>query len=74
MDNDKYIVIELQTLSDGSVANIVTAHDTINEAQSKYHGVLASAAISAVPIHAAVLLDNHGMVLETYAFEHKTAV
>lgn len=74
MDNDKYIVIELQTLSGGGVANIVTAHDSINEAQSKYHAVLASAAISTIPVHAAVLLDNHGMVLETYAFEHKTAV
>lgn len=74
MDNEKYIVIELQTLSGGSVANIVTAHDTINEAQSKYHGVLAAAAISNIPVHAAVLLDNHGMVLETYAFEHETAM
>ena len=51
----KYIVIELQTATDGSVANIVTVKDTRNEADSTFHSILAAAALSNLPSHAAVL-------------------
>lgn len=61
---DSYIVIELQTMSDGKVANIVTQHTSEAEAQSKYHSVLAAAAVSDLPCHAAVLITNEGVVLE----------
>lgn len=56
----KYLVIELQTAADGSVANLVTAHDTRNAAESKYHHVLAAAAVSNLPVHAAVLIASDG--------------
>lgn len=42
-----YIVIELQKNGD-QVANIVTAHETENDAYSKYHTILAAAAKSTV--------------------------
>ena len=70
MNNEKYIVIELQTMPDGAVANIVTSHNTINAAESAYHSILAAAAISTLPVHSAVLLNNHGLLLEAYSFEH----
>jgi len=66
----KYIVIELQTGTDGKVANIVTDHDTLAEAQHKYYAVLSAAAISTVSVHAAVLMDNQGFALEGKAFNH----
>lgn len=59
-----YIVIELQTMADGKVANLVTQHTSEAEAQSKYHSVLAAAAVSDLPCHAAVLMTNEGVVLE----------
>ena len=65
----KYLVIELQTNTNGSVGNIVWAFDERNEAESKYHAVLASAAISGLPCHAACLLDNTGKLLDRKAFE-----
>lgn len=65
-----YIVIELQTNASGAVSNIVTAHATIEAAYSKYFLVLSSAAVSSVPVHAAVILNNHGEEIEHKAFEH----
>lgn len=69
----KYVVIELQTAKDGKVANIVTSHDTVDEAWSKYHQILASAATSAVPRHAAALLQSDGTLVESRFFEHMEA-
>ena len=43
----KYIVIELQ-VQDGTVANIVTAHDNLQQARAKYHSVLSAAAVSLI--------------------------
>jgi hypothetical protein len=66
----KYVVLELQTNSDGTVGNLVTAHDTRNAAESAYHSVLAAAAISALPKHAAVLLTSEGTLLDSRCYEH----
>ena len=64
-----YIVIELQT-TNGTTANIVTTHATREEAESKYHTVLAAAAISNVEIHAATILTPDGFQLMAKAYNH----
>jgi len=66
----KYIVIEIQTAADGTVGNLVTAHETRSEAESKYHSVLASAAISSIPQHAAALLASDGTLVDSRCYEH----
>ena len=66
-----YIVIELQTNTDGSVGNLVWAFSSKELAFSKYHDVLSAAAVSALPVHAAVILDNHGLQIAAQAFEHE---
>lgn len=66
----KYIVIELQESADGQVSNIVTSHDTANEAESKYHTILASAAVSSVPVHSAVMLNSHGGYSNSQSYDH----
>lgn len=66
----KYIVVEIQTNADGTVGNLVSAYDTRNAAESAFHGILASAAISALPMHAAVLLTSSGSLLDTRCYEH----
>ena len=57
----KYIVIEIQKAADGSVAIPAPAtYDNLFDALSKYHTVLAAAAISAVPVHTCVILNDVG--------------
>lgn len=66
----KFFVIELQTQAGGAVGNIVTAHDTQNAAESAYHMILASAAISELPCHAAVILTEEGFPLLHQCYKH----
>lgn len=63
-----FIVIEIQT--DGSVATIVNQYATINEAEAKFHQILAAAAVSSVPVHAAVILSNTGSLVRFEYFSH----
>lgn len=66
----KYIVIELQESADGQVANIVTSHDTVNEAESKYHAILSAAAVSSVPVHSAIMVNSHGGYINSQSYDH----
>lgn len=66
----QYIVIELQTDKDGAVANIVTKHPTLQEAESKYHAVLSAAAVSSVPQHAAVIIGSNGHQYAAKCYVH----
>ena len=66
----KYILIELQTNRDGTVGNIVTAYDELPQAESAWHSVLAAAAISTLPVHAAVLVNSLGEVVESRCYTH----
>ena len=66
-----YIVIELQTNTSGTVGNIVTAYNTREQAFQKFYTILAAAAVSSLPVHAAVILDNKGILIASQAFEHE---
>ena len=63
-----YIVMEIQKSSTAST--IVNTYDTLNEAENKYHTILAYAAISNVPKHSAVLLTEEGDYIKHECFEH----
>lgn len=65
-----YIVIELQTNADNSVSNIVTGFNTLPEAYNKYYSILASAAISELPVHSAMIATNEGFAVESKCFKH----
>ena len=56
----KYLVLEIQTAADG-------------EAMSAFYMILAAAAVSSVPVHAAVLMMNNGAVLKSEVFDHREA-
>ena len=66
-----FVVIELQKNKDGSVANIVTEHSTQPEAESKYHAVLAAAAVSVIPVHSAVIVSEEGFPLAHQCYKHE---
>ena len=65
-----FIVIELQT-TNGQTAHIVTTHTTREEAESKFHLILSSAAVSTIPIHAAAILDEFGCILANGSYIHE---
>ena len=67
-----YIVIELQA-NGGQVANIVTTHSTREDAESKFHIVLAAAAVSTVGKHSAVMLSDEGFTLRNECYKHEAA-
>lgn len=65
-----YIVIELQTNAAGQTANLVTAYDNQPQAENKFHTILASAAVSNVPKHAAVILNEDGLIVKQWCYDH----
>ena len=66
----KYLVIEIQRNADGTIGNFVWTFDTINEAESKYHSVLAYAAVSTVYTHSAVILNETGFCVKSQSYTH----
>lgn len=66
----KYVVIEIQTLSDGQISCLATPYDSQMQAESSYHSVLAAAALSNLPRHAAVLMTSDGSVQASQYYEH----
>ena len=63
-----YIVMEIQ--KGNTASTIVDSYETLNEAENKYHTILAYAAISNVPKHSAVLLTEEGDYIKHECFEH----
>lgn len=63
----KYTVIEMQN---GVVGANVWTYDTINAAENKYHTVLAAAAVSAVEVHSAALLNESGLCVKHESYKH----
>ena len=66
----KYLVIEIQKFDGGTMSTISFSYDDINEAEAKYHSILSTAAISSVPIHSAVLLNETGYHIKHESFNH----
>lgn len=66
----KYITIEIQSYPDGTVGFLTFDYTDKAQAESKYHAVLSAAAVSALPQHAAILIDNTGKLLERQCYTH----
>lgn len=64
-----FIVMEIQ--KGVSVSTIVNTYETRNQAEQKYHTVLAYAAVSDVPQHSAVMLNDNGSYIKSETFEHE---
>lgn len=67
----KYIVFEIQSYANGTVAFLPPVpYDTLNEAYSKFHTVLASAAVSNVAVHSCLIISSNGDLVYADRFEH----
>lgn len=64
-----YIVVEIQTTN--TVATLVNSYSDRNEAESRYHQILAAAAISNVPKHSAVLMSDIGETIKMDSYTHE---
>lgn len=67
----KYIVIEIQKFQNGTIAVApVNTYDNFCDAASRYHAILAAAAISDVAVHTAMILTDTGTQLRLDSFNH----
>ena len=64
-----FIVIELQ--KSDTLAVLSDTYETRNQAEQKYHTTLAYAAVSEIPKHSAVMLDEDGTYIKSETFEHE---
>ena len=65
-----FVVIELQKNADGNVANIVSVYDTQAAAESKYHSILAAAAVTELPCHSTIIGSEEGFPLMPQCYKH----
>lgn len=65
-----YIIQEIQT--SGATSSLLPAITKMDrdEAESTWHSIMASAAISAVPVHTVLLYDEHGNIIQRGFYEH----
>ena len=54
-----------------NTANIVTAYDIREQAESAYYAVLSAAAISSVPVHSVILITEEGYPLMNGHYTHE---
>lgn len=66
----KYLVTEIQTFENGAVSTPSYAYDDQQAAEAKYHAILASAAGSKLPVHAAILFTDEGFPLRHECYKH----
>ena len=67
------IIQEIQTESNSTALLPSVTKTDKNEAESVFHQMLASAAISSVDVHTVIMYDEHGNVLMREFYEHLTA-
>lgn len=66
-----YIVLEIQTFDNGTVAVLpANVYNSRNEAESRYHTILAAAAVSSLPCHSAMMVSEDGFPLLHAAYRH----
>ena len=63
----KYLVLEIQ-VNEGITSNLIYDFENKRQAESKYHTVLAAAAISNLDVHTAMLTDENGYLYETKSY------
>ena len=66
-----FIVVELQTNSDGTLGTLVSSFTDKNQADSKYHQVLQYAAVSQLPKHACIMFSEEGFFLKNECYQHE---
>jgi len=70
----KYLVIEIQKFADGTIAvPPIATYDTFFGAINKFHTVMAAAAISEVPVHSCVVLNEVGQEIRMDSYDKNSS-
>lgn len=64
-----FIVMEIQ--SGDTTSTLVNSFENREQAENKYHNILAYASVSDVPIHSAVMLTAEGYYIKSEHYEHQ---
>ena len=69
-----YHIIEIQTTDTSSVVvTPIPSAQNQNDAESIYHQKMSYAAISSVPVHAVVMVNDHGTIVMNGYYAHIVA-
>lgn len=66
-----YIIMEVQVFPEGNMSTPCYAYENLNSAESKYHAILSSAAVSSLPIHTAFMLTDTGQIIKSQSYTHE---
>ncbi len=72
----QYYVMELMRCSDGTfldVKHVIRDEDpgkALMKAESKYYGILSAAAVSGLPVHAAIMFTSDGVPVLHRKYSH----
>ena len=64
-----YIVLEIQ--ASDTIATTINSYEDRNTAESRYHQILAAAAMSTIPHHSAVLMNEIGHPIKSDSYTHQ---
>lgn len=65
-----YIVMEIQTNSEGVVSTILNQYEALNLAENKFYQIMAAASISSIPTHTACIFTDQGTLVRTDSYQH----
>ena len=64
------IIQEIQSNGSQSALTPAVAYTDRNQAEARFHTILAAAAVSDVQVHTVLMYDEHGNVLRREYYEH----
>lgn len=67
-----WTTVENQVREDGSYGLLYDHFEDENAAYAKYYTVLAAAAVSEIPYHAAYIIRDDGITIEGKVFDRRT--
>lgn len=66
----KFLVTEIQKFENGTVSTLTNDYDDRNQAEAKFYSILAAAAVSQLPLHAAIMYTEEGTPIMNKHYYH----
>ena len=68
-----YIIIEMQVLNGVPAIPPITIKQDWQEAESEFHRLCSIAAVSSVPLHTIMMVDEYGNTVRAEHYEHEVS-
>lgn len=66
----KFLVTEIQKFEGGAISTPSYAYDDRDHAEAKFYSILAAAAVSQLPLHAAIMYTEEGTPIMNKHYYH----